>query len=180
MRKYTFILFIWAFVESLFSTNVFAMEKHKNFSNSNISNQNEQRQNKLSTNVRLIYSTKRKSNEPVSYFLYTGGKRKKSELQSIVNTLRASGKSFYLYDNLDILELEWLMWGGAFESKEYYNLIDNVSKKCKCSINKHFISADYLITDDGFPISYVENKKCPPCNISREINQLKILSQQSS
>lgn len=121
--------------------------------------------------IKRIYSHKR-TGEPTDFLLYTGGKRDKKELEKIVSELKKISSIFYLYDDINILDLNWLMWGAAFEGEKYYTNIAKLENKCKCAMSKHYISADFLLTSDGLA-KYQENKQCSPCNISKEIEKLK-------
>ena len=128
-------------------------------------------------NIKLIHSTKR-TGEPVDYLLYTGNKKTRNDLAKIVNEVKKISENFYLYDDLNVLELEWLTWGAALAGMEYYTKIDELSKKCKWALENHFVSANYLQTKDGIALSYMKNKNCSPCNISKDIEELKLLSEQ--
>ncbi len=128
-------------------------------------------------NIKLIHSTRR-TGAPVDYLLYTGDNRDKNDLVKIVNEVKKISENFYLYDDLNVLELEWLTWGAALAGMEYYTKIDELSKKCKCALENHFVSANYLQTKDGLALSYLKDKNCSPCNISKDIEELKLLSEQ--
>lgn len=128
-------------------------------------------------NIKLIHSTRR-TGEPVDYLLYTGNKKTRNDLAKIVNEVKKISENFYLYDDLNVLELEWLTWAAAFAGMEYYNKIDELDKKCRCFLENHYISANYLQTKDGIALSYMKNKNCSPCNISKDIEALKRLSKQ--
>lgn len=128
-------------------------------------------------NIKLIHSTKR-TGEPVDYLLYTGNKKTRNDLAKIVNEVKKISENFYLYDDLNVLELQWLTWAAAFAEMEYYNKINELGKKCRCVLENHYISANYLQTKDGIALSYMKNKNCSPCNISKDIEALKRLSKQ--
>lgn len=127
-------------------------------------------------NVKQIYSTKR-DGEPTAFLLYKGQKKDIETLKNVTAALKKISPKFYLYDDMNVLELNWLMWGAAFENQEYYTKVDKLTKMCKCSLDKHFVSANYLITSDGIAGNYkkYQKTKCSSCNISEDIQELKEL-----
>lgn len=176
------IMFVWALMQGCSDgynrkkNELNGVELNKN-STPNYENRQTDKTKRLDKfEIERIYSTKR-DGESTDFLLYKGQKRDIETLKNVTAELKKTSSKFYLYDDLNVLELNWLMWGAAFESQDYYTKIDKLTKKCKCSLDKHFISADYLLTSDGIAGNYKKHQqtKCSPCNISEDIQELKEL-----
>ena len=123
--------------------------------------------------VELIYD-KRRTGEKTDFLLYKGQDKSDKKLAILVKEIKKISPHYFLYDDVNVLELNWLLWGAAFEKQEYYKTLEQLVNKCgKCYMDKHYISADFLITADGLTQSYKNKQQCGVCNIDVELQKFK-------
>lgn len=112
----------------LIFTLIFAVYCINNISAQQISQEKIEKIKKLEKlNIEQIYSTKR-TGEMTDFLLYKSQKRDTKTLKNVIAELKKISSKFYLYDDINVLEYNWLNWGAAFEPKEYYIKIDKLGK----------------------------------------------------